>query len=74
MCLGILRQIIKHFSELIQFKRYSGSEWKIMGDRSVAQSASVSQRYNGLVGIIKDVFLLSECDYVVCTFSSQVKD
>ena len=38
----------------------------------MAQSASVSQRYNGLMGIIKDVFLLAECDFVVCTFSSQV--
>lgn len=44
-----------------------------MGDRSVAQSASVAQRYNGLIGIVKDVFLLAECDFVVCTFSSQVK-
>ncbi|ODM92730.1 Alpha-(1,6)-fucosyltransferase [Orchesella cincta] len=53
-------------------RTYTSSEWQIMGDRTVAQSASVAQRYNGLIGIIKDVFLLAECDYVVCTFSSQV--
>jgi len=38
----------------------------------VAQSAALSQRYNGLNGIIRDVFLLAECDFLVCTFSSQV--
>lgn len=54
--------------------RYKSPEWEILGDSRVAQSASMSQRYNreGLNGILKDVFALAECDFVVCTFSSQV--
>ncbi|CAG7835828.1 unnamed protein product [Allacma fusca] len=53
---------------------YPRPEWEILGDAKVAQSASMGQRYNGagLVGILKDVFVLAECDFVVCTFSSQV--
>ena len=52
--------------------RYPSPDWEILGDKGVAQSAGVSQRYLGLHGIIKDVFLLAECDLVICTFSSQV--
>lgn len=52
--------------------RYSSAEWEVLGDPGIAQSAALSQRYNGLNGIIRDVILLSECDYLVCTFSSQV--
>ncbi len=53
-------------------KSYSEPEWEILGDSTVAQSAALSQRYNGLNGIVRDVVLLSECDFLVCTFSSQV--
>ena len=45
-----------------------------MSSSQVAKSAAVSSRYNlnSLKGIITDIHLLSECDYLVCTFSSQV--
>ena len=43
------------------------------GDQGVAKSAAVSSRYNtnSLMGVIKDIHLLAQTDYLVCTFSSQ---
>nr|XP_002123485.3 alpha-(1,6)-fucosyltransferase-like isoform X1 [Ciona intestinalis] len=35
------------------------------------QSAS-SRNHEGLVGVVTDVLILSKCDYLVCTFSSNV--
>jgi glycoprotein 6-alpha-L-fucosyltransferase len=54
---------------LRQFKDYD-----FIFDREVAKSASVNQRYSSeaLKGIIMDIHYLSKCDYLVCTFSSQV--
>jgi len=48
--------------------------YEIIGDPEVAETASVAKRYSdtSLQGIIIDIHLLSECDYLVCTFSSQV--
>uniref|UniRef100_A0A646QIG9 Alpha-(1,6)-fucosyltransferase n=1 Tax=Hemiscolopendra marginata TaxID=943146 RepID=A0A646QIG9_9MYRI len=45
-----------------------------VGDPSIAKSASVATRYSdaSLKGIILDIHFLSSCDYLVCTFSSQV--
>ncbi|EFN69737.1 Alpha-(1,6)-fucosyltransferase [Camponotus floridanus] len=53
-------------------KRYTNYE--IIGDPDIAETASVAKRYSdvSLQGIIIDIQLLSECDYLVCTFSSQV--
>lgn len=53
-------------------KRYPNYE--IIGDPEIAETASVAKRYSdtSLQGIIIDIHLLSECDYLVCTFSSQV--
>lgn len=53
-------------------KRYP--RYEIIGDPEVAETASVSRRYSGssLQGIIVDIHLLSQSDYLVCTFSSQV--
>ncbi|GFT42609.1 alpha-(1,6)-fucosyltransferase [Trichonephila clavipes] len=44
------------------------------GDPNIAKSASVGQRYTteSLKGVILDIHMLSKCDYLVCTFSSQV--
>lgn len=49
--------------------------WKLMGDEAAAESAQLSSRYtdSSLKGIISDIHLLSLCDYLVCTFSSQVR-
>ncbi|TRY62878.1 hypothetical protein TCAL_10341 [Tigriopus californicus] len=44
------------------------------GNPDIAKSAAVSSRYNkdSLKGIIIDIHLLAQADYLVCTFSSQV--
>lgn len=49
-------------------------DYTFLGDPSIAKLASVSSRYSddSLKGIIVDIHLLSKCDYLVCTFSSQV--
>jgi glycoprotein 6-alpha-L-fucosyltransferase len=53
---------------------YSEPEWTILGSTEVAESAAENKRFHvaGLTGIIKDVFALAACDYLVCTFSSQI--
>ncbi|KAK0087758.1 hypothetical protein PV325_000136 [Microctonus aethiopoides] len=53
-------------------KRYT--RYEIIGDPTVAETASVSKRYSdsSLHGIIVDINLLSMSDHLVCTFSSQV--
>ncbi|KRX16934.1 Alpha-(1,6)-fucosyltransferase [Trichinella nelsoni] len=45
-----------------------------IGSNEVAKSATVQKRYTdaSLNGIIADVHFLSLCDFLVCTFSSQV--
>ena len=50
------------------------SDWTLIGDESIAESAQLTKRYSdeSLHGIITDVHLLSKCNYLVCTFSSQV--
>ena len=49
-------------------------EYEFLGDQAVAKSAAVSSRYNlnSLRGIISDIYMLSQSEYIVCTFSSQV--
>lgn len=48
--------------------------YEILADTSNANSAQLNNRYSdsSLHGIIADVHFLSRCDYLVCTFSSQV--
>ena len=50
-------------------------EFTFLGDVSISKSASVSNRYNAdsLRGIIVDIYMLSLTDYIVGTFSSQVR-
>jgi len=45
------------------------------GDTNVAKSAQVDTRYRteSLKGVLLDIHFLSLSDYLVCTFSSQVK-
>lgn len=49
-------------------------EYIFYGDPNIAKSASVGQRYSteSLKGVVLDIHMLSKCDYLVCTFSSQV--
>lgn len=49
-------------------------QYKFVSDNEVSKSAGLSSRYSdaSLRGIILDTHMLSLCDYLVCTFSSQV--
>ena len=44
------------------------------GDLKIVESAQEEIRYSAgsLFGIVSDVFLLADSDFVVCTFSSNV--
>ena len=49
--------------------------YEILSDSTISSLANkVDTRYStsSLFGLIFDVTMLSECDYIVCTFSSQV--
>ncbi|XP_032682699.1 alpha-(1,6)-fucosyltransferase isoform X1 [Odontomachus brunneus] len=60
--------------KVITTARKNYPNYEIIGDPEIAETASVAKRYSdtSLQGIIMDIHLLSECDYLVCTFSSQV--
>jgi len=49
-------------------------DYEFIGDEDTADSAKTSSRYkkSSLSGAIKDVEMLSRCDYFVCTFSSSI--
>lgn len=48
--------------------------YEILGDPDIAKTAAIGTRYSdrSLYGIIVDIHFLSQCDFLVCTFSSQV--
>lgn len=48
--------------------------YTFIGDPQVANTAQLSSRYtdSSLRGVVSDIHFLSRCDYLVCTFSSQV--
>jgi len=58
---------------LVPLCRYANYE--VIGDPSLSKSAGLSRRYSehSLRGVIIDIYLLSLTDYLVCTFSSQVR-
>ncbi|XP_078492262.1 alpha-(1,6)-fucosyltransferase-like [Ciona intestinalis] len=49
-------------------------KYDFISDTSISKSASLQSRYskNSLRGVVVDIFTLSKCNYLVCTFSSQV--
>lgn len=49
-------------------------DYVFVSDPEITRSAGLNKRYtdNSLHGIIVDIHFLSLCDYLVCTFSSQV--
>ncbi|XP_035707947.1 alpha-(1,6)-fucosyltransferase-like [Folsomia candida] len=54
-------------------QKYKSPEWEIHADLKVAESAAISKRLNGsLIGIFQDLDLLSDCEFIICTLSSQV--
>ncbi|KAJ7363562.1 Alpha-(1,6)-fucosyltransferase [Desmophyllum pertusum] len=48
--------------------------YEFVSDREISKSAGLGSRYSdsSLHGVLFDIQMLSECDYLVCTFSSQV--
>ncbi|CAL8116615.1 unnamed protein product [Orchesella dallaii] len=47
--------------------------WKIQANETIALAAEAKKRLsNGILGILIDVMLLADCEFVVCTFSSNV--
>ncbi|KAJ7340039.1 Alpha-(1,6)-fucosyltransferase [Desmophyllum pertusum] len=48
--------------------------YEFVSDREISKSAGLGSRYSdsSLLGVLFDIQMLSECDYLVCTFSSQV--
>lgn len=61
-------------AKVIDEARQKYPHYEIIGDPDVARMAAVSTRYtdSSRNGIILDIHLLSLCDHLVCTFSSQV--
>ncbi|VVC25203.1 Hypothetical protein CINCED_3A016224 [Cinara cedri] len=48
-------------------------EYEIIGDEEISRTTDVLVYHNvALNGIVDDIYFLSLCDYLVCTFSSQV--
>uniref|UniRef100_A0A0N4WCV6 GT23 domain-containing protein n=1 Tax=Haemonchus placei TaxID=6290 RepID=A0A0N4WCV6_HAEPC len=48
--------------------------YEVYGDEQTANTAQLESRYtdSSLYGVVRDIRLLSHCNYLVCTFSSQV--
>uniref|UniRef100_H2ZNX0 Alpha-(1,6)-fucosyltransferase n=1 Tax=Ciona savignyi TaxID=51511 RepID=H2ZNX0_CIOSA len=48
--------------------------YEFVSDTSISKSASLKSRYTktSLRGVVVDIFTLAKCNYLVCTFSSQV--
>lgn len=49
-------------------------EYVFLGDPSIAKTAATHRRFTtlSLTGLLVDLHMLAHCDYIVCTFSSQV--
>lgn len=60
--------------KVIDEARKKYPHYEVIGDPEIAKFAAVSTRYtdSSLNGILLDIDLLSKCDFLVCTFSSQV--
>ncbi|XP_051954497.1 alpha-(1,6)-fucosyltransferase [Xyrauchen texanus] len=59
---------------LLQEARTKYTDYEFISDNSISWSASLHNRYteNSLRGVILDIHFLSQTDFLVCTFSSQV--
>lgn len=60
--------------KLLGEARQKFPEYQFYGDSQIAKTASLGKRYTSesLKGIILDIHMLSKCDFLSCTFSSQV--
>ena len=63
-----------HFLQVCCFHfRYKNYEF--ISDNEISKSAGLNSRYSdsSLHGVVFDIQMLAECDFLVCTFSSQVR-
>ena len=60
--------------QVLKEAREKYPHYKFIFDEENAKTASVNQRYSpeSAQGVISDIYFLSQCEYLVCTFSSQV--
>lgn len=60
--------------KLLDEARTKYPSYQFFGDSRIAKTASLGQRYSSesLRGVLLDIHMLSRCDFLVCTFSSQV--
>lgn len=60
--------------DVLKEARQRYPDYKFIFDEANAKTASVHQRYSpeSAQGVILDIYFLSQCEYLVCTFSSQV--
>ena len=63
--------------KILTITAYRYPQYRFIGNITSSQKAKVKSsrdRYSmdGLLGIVVDIMMLSECDYVVCSFVSQV--
>ncbi|KPJ13995.1 Alpha-(1,6)-fucosyltransferase [Papilio machaon] len=61
-------------ANVLEDARKKYPEYEFIGDASIAKTAATHRRYTplSLAGLLVDLHMLSSCDYIVCTFSSQV--
>ncbi|XP_032517976.2 alpha-(1,6)-fucosyltransferase [Danaus plexippus] len=61
-------------ANVLQDARNKYKEYEFLGDPSIAKTAATHRRYTplSLTGLLVDLHMLAMCDYIVCTFSSQV--
>ncbi|CAB3227827.1 unnamed protein product [Arctia plantaginis] len=61
-------------ANVLEDARAKYPDYTFLGDASIAKTAATHRRYTplSLTGLLVDLHMLSMCDYLVCTFSSQV--
>ncbi|XP_050344252.1 alpha-(1,6)-fucosyltransferase [Nymphalis io] len=61
-------------ANVLEDARNKYPQFEFLGDPSIAKTAATHRRYTplSLTGLLVDLHLLALCDYLVCTFSSQV--
>nr|XP_049700311.1 alpha-(1,6)-fucosyltransferase isoform X1 [Helicoverpa armigera] len=61
-------------ANVLEDARSKYPEYTFLGDPSIAKTAATHRRYTplSLTGLLVDLHMLAMCDYLVCTFSSQV--
>lgn len=61
-------------ANVLETARKNFPEYEFYGDPSISKTAATHRRYTplSLTGLLVDLHMLAKCDYLVCTFSSQV--